>query len=335
MTTRATVDAIAIGHIVRQTISPINHKPVEHILGGPALYAASGMRSCLDHVGIVSTIPSADQAELARLLEKYQVNNSEIGISSSDQIYTEFLGYSSAYAPVSKQPIPFFSALGKPLPPSLRDGNSETESMNLSGKYYPSTLSPIYLDTSAAHICSAPLDHQMKVNTLLNKASISVSTILSNPEYMVPSQWELVMTLMNGLTAFITTPSDLQSLFQNRSMDIVEISEILISHGCMYLVLIKGCEGYELHDLQRKEVLNIPIYPSEIIDPTGMDEVFCGGFISELRLSHNPIKAVIRGSVCASIKGEGCGPFFLLESTPGLVEARMDRIAGWVKTNKR
>lgn len=139
------------------------------------------------------------------------------------------------------------------------------------------------------------------------------------------------MNLMNGLTLFITTRSQLFSLFKNRTNDINEMVNILHAHGCGYLVLNNAADGYEINDFQKKKIITVPNYPSSIIDPTGIHEVFCGGLLAEMRHSHDPVQAAICGSAMASLKAEGCGPFYPLEAAPGLLEARIQRIKDWVK----
>jgi sugar/nucleoside kinase (ribokinase family) len=67
------------------------------------------------------------------------------------------------------------------------------------------------------------------------------------------------------------------------------------------------------------------------IDPTGFEEAFCGGFLAVMRKNHDPLQAMMSGSVTASVKLEGTGPFFPLEAAPGLLAARMERIKDWIK----
>ena len=303
----------------------------ERILAGPALYAAAGIKSCTDNVGVISAVPTIEKAELQQSLQKFNIDYSSIIFTTSSSIDEQFLGYLALYTPPSRLPIPYFSSLRMPLPASMRSNAFQTVLINQVQNYFPAELSPVYLNSSAAHICAAELKFQVKAFTLLDKTAISVLTLLSDPGYMIPSEWEMVMNLMNGLSIFITTRSQLSSLFKNRTNDLNEICKILHTHGCSYLVTINDAEGYELIDFQMKKKYTIPVYPSNIIDPTGMDEAFCGGLLAEMRRSHDPIQAVLCGSVLASIKAEGCGPFFPLEAAPGLIDARIQRIKDWVK----
>ena len=213
-------------------------------------------------------------------------------MSNANSIEEQFLGYSSPYSPPSLQPIPYFSSLHLTLPTSIRSNPVENGQNSRDQNYFPTELSPIYLNASAAHICAADINYQVKACSLLDKTAISVLTLLSDPAYMIPSQWELVMNLMNGLTLFITTRSQLFSLFKNRTNDINEMVKILHAHGCGYLVLNNAADGYEINDFQKKKIITVPNYPSSIIDPTGIHEVFCGGLLAEMRRSHDPVQAV-------------------------------------------
>jgi sugar/nucleoside kinase (ribokinase family) len=243
----------------------------------------------------------------------------------------QFLGYSSAYEPASKDPVPFFTTLQKTIPRTLLIESIHKPDVSPSHNYYPSILSETYMDASAAHICADELHHQLKISTFINKSSVSVFTLLSNKQYMEPGNWDLVMNLMNGLTVFFTSTFQLALLFKNRLDDIRLMAETLHLRGCEYVVLLDGVDGYTLFDLKRNRKILVPAYPVKTIDPTGLEEAFCGGFLAVMRKTHDPIQAMMTGSVTASVKLEGSGPFFPLEATPGLMEARMERIKDWVK----
>jgi sugar/nucleoside kinase (ribokinase family) len=135
---------------------------------------------------------------------------------------------------------------------------------------------------------------------------------------------------MNGLTVFFTSTFQLASLFKNRLDDIRLMVETLHHRGCEYVALLDGVAGYTLFDLRQNRKILVPAYPVKVIDPTGLEEAFCGGFLALMRKHHDPIQAMMSGSVTASVKLEGSGPFFPLEVTPGLMDARMERIKDWI-----
>lgn len=326
-----TIDCIAIGQTMRQTIVSLDRRIRERMLAGPALYAAAGIRSTMESVGVISAVPATEKDSLLKVLAHYGIDGGELIAAEDETAMEQFLGYSAPHSPASEQIIPFFAAMQLSLPQSLRAINFQIPATPSTPRYYPPALSPVYYDVSAAHICAAAINHQIKVSTLLNKSAISVLTMLSHPATMIPANWEKMMNLMSGLTVFITTAEELSALFTNRKIDLMEMAAILHKHGCEYLVLQQNAEGYLLIELQTMKQYLIPVYPAEIVDPTGMKEAFCGGLLAELRKSHDPVKAVVRGSVVASIKGEGSGAFFVLDAAPGLIDARINRIQDWVK----
>jgi hypothetical protein len=331
MAKRLFIDCMAIGQICYQTIATLEHKVYERVLAGPALYAVAGIKPFSSQVGLLGIIPASEKAEVFHLLEKNQIDPNGIIITTDFRLEEQFIGHLTQDNLPSDQPIPYFSALGMPLPLSLQVDSGVKKNQPLVQNFVPASLPAGYLSASAAHICMAPLEFQVKAATLVDKTSVSVFTILSDPAYMQPANWDMVMSLLNGVTAFISTIEQLQSLFKNRTGDIKEIGGFFNSRGCSYLITIEGAKGYHLFDAQSKKSYLIPKYPVRVIDPTGMDEAFCGGFLAGLRKTHDPVEAMLCGSVIASIKGEGCGPFYPLDTIPGLVDARINRLKDWVK----
>jgi hypothetical protein len=331
MPIKTILDFIVIGRISRQTIVNLNQKVCEHIPGGPALYSAAGLRCWADRIGIVSEVTPDESVNLFPTLDEHQIDHNGIIVTPDANVEEQFLGYSSPDVPPSKDPVPFFTTIQKTIPRTLLTESLQKLANSSSHNYYPSMLAETYMDASAAHICADDIHHQLKISTLINKSSVSVFTLLSNKQYMEPRNWDLVINLMNGLTVFFTSTFQLASLFKNHLDDIRLMVETLHRRGCEYVVLLDGMDGYTLFDVKQNRKILVPAYPVKTIDPTGLEETFCGGFLAVMRKSHDPIQAMMSGSVTASITLEGSGPFFPLETTPGLMEARMERIKDWIK----
>jgi hypothetical protein len=325
------LDFIVFGRISRQTIVNLNQKVYERIPGGPALYSAAGIRCWAERIGIVSEVTPSEQIDLFPVLDLHRIDHKSVLVTPDASVEDQFLGYVSPDAPVSSNPIPFFAAIQKTLPRTLLSESFQKADIPTSKNFYPSMLSEIYMDASCAHICADELHHQLKISTLINKSSVSVLSLLSNKQYMEPGNWDLVMNLMNSLTVFFTSTFQLGLLFKNRLDDIQLMVGTLHRRGCEYVVLLDGVGGYTLFDVKENRKIFVPAYPVKTIDPTGVEEAFCGGFLAGIKKNHDPIHAMMSGSVTASVKLEGSGPFFPLEVTPGLMDARMDRIKDWIK----
>ena len=74
-----------------------------------------------------------------------------------------------------------------------------------------------------------------------------------------------------------------------------------------------------------------PSYPARLSDPTGMGSAFCGGCLAGYQKTFHPLDAVLRGSISASLKVEGSGPFYPMGVLPGLTEARLQALTEMVR----
>jgi sugar/nucleoside kinase (ribokinase family) len=78
-----------------------------------------------------------------------------------------------------------------------------------------------------------------------------------------------------------------------------------------------------MYDATGKHRYEIPAYPSRVADLTGAGDAFSGGFLAGFQQTNNPLMAALYGSVSASLKIEGSGPFYALDVLPGLAKARL------------
>lgn len=78
MVQKTIIDCIAIGRVCRQTIVPINKYLHENLIAGQVLYAASGMRSLMENIGVISAVPVSDLREISALFNKFSIDNTGI-----------------------------------------------------------------------------------------------------------------------------------------------------------------------------------------------------------------------------------------------------------------
>jgi ribokinase len=86
-----------------------------------------------------------------------------------------------------------------------------------------------------------------------------------------------------------------------------------------------------LYDAVSKKRWEIPAYPARLDDPTGAGDSFCGGFLAGYQKTFDPLRAVIYGSVSASLTIEGSGAFHALDALPGLAQARLETLSSQVR----
>ena len=183
-----------------------------------------------------------------------------------------------------------------------------------------------YLAASAVHICPMDFTSQGQLLATFKAGSATTVTLDPEPAYMNPGFLKDLRELLNGLTAFLPSREELQSLFWGKTNDLWEMVEALGSYGCEFIVIKSGGLGQYLYDAVGGHRWEIPAYPSRMADPTGAGDAFCGGFLAGYRKTYDPLEAALHGNASASLKVEGSGAFYPLDVMPGLAQARLDAL---------
>ena len=143
---------------------------------------------------------------------------------------------------------------------------------------------------------------------------------------MDPTYWEDIRGLIADLTIFMTTEAEAKRLFQGRSVDVWEIAAGLADYGPQIIVVnMPDGSTWVYSRLQAKRWI-VPAYPTRVVDPTGMLDAFDGAFLFAYRKDFDPVEAALCGSITAALCLEGSGPFYILDTLPGLKEARLEAL---------
>ena len=179
---------------------------------------------------------------------------------------------------------------------------------------------------TGAHIC--PLDYLSHnlLPAVLRNQGFSTITLDPGSSYMVPEYFGDFPSLIPGLTAIIPAEEDLRNLYKGKSVDLWEIAEDLGHYGCDMVVIKRADYGQYLYESATGRKWDIPAYPARVVNPEGVGDAFCGGLLAGYRRSFDPLEAVLRGNVSASLAIEGHGAFFGLDALPGLADARLEAL---------
>ena len=182
------------------------------------------------------------------------------------------------------------------------------------------------MHATGAHFC--PLDYltHSLLPAELRQSGFTTITLDPARRYMNPNFFDQVPSILTGLTAFMPSEDKLRELFRGRSDDLWEMAEALASYGCDIIIIKRAIQGQLLYDASTNTRYEIPAYPSREADLTGAGDAFCGGFLAGYRRSFDALEAALYGNISASLVIEGSGPFYALDSLPGLADARMDVI---------
>jgi ribokinase len=148
---------------------------------------------------------------------------------------------------------------------------------------------------------------------------------------MNPNFLDDLRSMLQGITAFLPSEDEIRSLFWGRTNDLWEMATTLASFGCEVIVIKRGGRGQYVYERSTGKKWDIPAYPSRLVDPTGAGDVFCGGFLAGFAATLDPLQAAMQGNISASFSIEGSGALYLLDSMPGLAQARLESLAQLVR----
>jgi len=307
--------------------------PVLDTLGGNVPYAAVGFKMWVTapSPGLVARVGEDFPQKWVDDLHHHGLDTHGINMLPKAVDVRSFYVYTDKFTRITGDPVPHFSRLGLQFPRALLGYRDKSGALDSRMELTPISLRQAdipeaYSEASAAHLC--PLDYlsHSLMPAVFRQAGVTTLTLDPGPGYMNPTFWNDVPSLITGLTAFLPAEADLRNLYQGYSDDLWEMAEGLAAYGCEIIVIKRGERGQLLYDAASKSRWEIPAYDSRLVNPTGVGDAFCGGFLAGYRSTYNPLEAVLYGNISAAVVSEGIGPFFALDVLPGLAQARLDAL---------
>jgi sugar/nucleoside kinase (ribokinase family) len=233
-------------------------------------------------------------------------------------------------------PVSHFVRMGLPFPKGLLGYQppSDEQDSNVQTNQDSPKLFDIprdYLVAKAVHL--APLDMltHSQFAPAFRHGGVPIVTIDPGPGYMNANFLNDLRSLLQGVTAFLPSEEEIRNLFWGRTNDLWEMAAILASFGCEIIVIKRGGRGQYVYERATGKKWEIPGYPSRLVDPTGAGDAFCGGFLAGYASSFDPLQAAMQGNISASFSIEGSGAFYVLDSMPGLAQARLHSLSNLVR----
>ena len=326
---------VIAGRLHRDYLLPPVGRPLIDAPGGDLLYAAAGLGVWDGNLGLLARVGEDYPHEWLRSFEKrgWDTRGVHILAGALDLRY-----FQARLDPLTFQranPVIHFARMNLPFPKSLLGYQPPADIDNRKtippASPRPADIPSDYLNAHAVHLC--PLDY-MTTSRLLStfrQANVTSLTLDPSVSYMNATTLEDIRSLLQGVTAFLPSEQEIRSIFWGRSNDLWEMAETLGSFGCEYIVIKRAAHGQMLYDSISKKRWEIPAYPARLEDPTGAGDSFCGGFSAGYQKTFDPLRAVLYGSVSASLTIEGSGAFHALDAMHGLAQARLDSLASLVR----
>lgn len=116
--------------------------------------------------------------------------------------------------------------------------------------------------------------------------------------------------VFEGVSAFLPSEDELDVVLGARG----ELWKL--GAGRLRVIAVKrGARGVDLADLATRTLRRVPALAVDEVDPTGAGDAFCGGFLTGLRQTGDPLEAALRGVVSASFAIGGVGGLHLCDVT--------------------
>jgi sugar/nucleoside kinase (ribokinase family) len=322
---------VIAGKLNREYILPPSGQPLLDSPGGNLLYAAGGLAVWGDtNAGLIGRVGEDYPRQWVRDLEQRgfdtrgirtlrELQNVDLRtfVAFSD---TNERSYSGAVSHFARRQLAFpKSLLGYQAPDDSRKDLRAPELISPAAVDTPKE----YRDVRYVHLCPFDFISQSQMVNLFRGGSNQTVSLDPASGYMTPSFWRDLRLVLQGVTIFQPSEEELRALFWGETNDLWEMARRLSEFGPQIIVIKRGLRGQMLYDAAGNHRYEIPSYPSRLGDPTGVGDAFCGGFLAGFQKTNDPLMATLYGSVSASLKIEGGGPFYALGVLPGLAKARL------------
>ena len=327
---------VFVGQLRRQYLIPPEGRPLLDVPGGNLLYSASGARLWADSTCLMARIGENYPHEWLKLFQQKGMESRGIKIIPGPVDLRTFMVYTDAQNVQRTNPVSHFVRLGLPFPKGLlgyQPPRAEQDDRVHTNPDSPklSDIPPDYLVAKAVHL--APLDFltHSQLAPAFRHGGVSIVTIDPGPGYMNGNFLDDLRSLLQGVTAFLPSEDEIRNLFWGRTNDLWEMAATLASYGCEIIVIKCGAHGQYVYERATGKKWEIPAYPSHLVDPTGAGDAFCGGFLAGFAATLDPLQAAMQGNISASFSIEGSGAFYLLDSMPGLAQARLVSLSNLIR----
>jgi sugar/nucleoside kinase (ribokinase family) len=317
------------GSINRSTIVTADGRYRVDQPGGSALLSAGGLGVWDSSIGLLSAVSPDFPEESITGIEERGFDTNGIHKTKDPYDMRYFAAYDPTGVPDRSAPVSVFRKLQASLPHEILGyitPEIQLDSPNRPGllTLRPGDVPAEYMDATAVHFCPSDFLTHSLMPGILRQGQVQTVTVDPSPGYMNKTFWDDIPQVVTGITAFLPSEEEVYALFEGKTRDLREIAAALAAYGCEFVVIKRGEKGALLYEHVSRSYWEIPAYPVTPVDPTGAGDAFCGGFLAGLRMKYDPFEAALMGSVSASFKIQGTGPFYPMEALEELVGARME-----------
>ena len=321
-------NCLIFGRLTRDTIITSDGKTRIDQPGGNLLTAAAACRLWGVNPGLVSRVGSDYPQPWIQDLEERGLDTRGIQTLKGSQDLQRFIAYKDIEHPSYENPVKHFANLGLPFPKILLDYRPPVQTIDSKRERSALTLRKedipdAYYGAEAAHLCPMDFFSHALLPATLRESGVKKISLEVGKNYMHPRFWDEIPALVNGISVFIVRDELLRTLFSERGEDMWEMAAMLGSFNCAAILIRTAARGFWLYESETGRRMRLPAFPARRYDITDEGSSFCGGLLASLMQSTDLQRALLVGAAISSLAVEGSGPFYLADTLPGLVEARI------------
>ncbi|MEW6405836.1 MAG: carbohydrate kinase family protein [Chloroflexota bacterium] len=319
---------VIAGKLSREYLLPPSGQPLLDAPGGSLLYAAGGLAVWDSNMGLVGRVGQNYPAEWLDSFRRHGFDVRGIRIQSRDLDLRSFIAYNNKNERSLSNPVSHFARHQLTFPKALlgyQPPDGRKENPQEIDPFAPAALDvpQDYRDVPAVHLCPLDFTSQSQLIRVFSSGSNLTLSLDPAPSYMTPKMWRNLRVVLQGVTCFQPSEEELRALFWSETHDLWEMAKQISDYGPRIVIVKRGQSGQYVYDAAANRRYEVPAYPARLADPTGAGDAFAGGFLAGFIRTKDPLQAALYGSVSASLKIEGSGPFYPLDVMPGLAAARL------------
>lgn len=307
-------------------------------LGGNGVYAAAGAHLWCDGVGLVALVPRNYPMHWIEALRDAGIDTAGVTVRTDSVDRSEWFFYrndgsrvdhlyatSDAYAAAGLPPGRLSPAQAAAFEAQLQQNSGEGADFATFRRRHPVSAGDVpraYLGALGVHLSPGLPSAQLALAQALRTGEVRITL---DPGSHAGSMQELLPALLPLLDAVLPSEQELRQL----APGIAPAAGLaqLRAGGVPVAVVKRAGAGALLVSDAYPAGIAVPVFPVQLVDPTGAGDAFCGGFLAGLVATRDPLCAVLCGTASASIAVESFGPMRLLAARRDEVLARWQTLA--------
>lgn len=324
-------NTLLIGALTRETIINAKDQSFIDFPGGEILYTAYAIKLAGGSAGLIAKVGEDYPAEWIQEISNKGFNTEGIVRVTEDIEQRRFYRILDPEQISSENPQKYFSEINQPFPKPLLGYSSFKENPIIKKQISPISITPadipnLFKSTHNIYLSAIDYPTLSLLPAYFRTFANPNIFIKLNKCFMKPTFFSELSSLIQSTHIIFTYEEDLKNLTIGRDKNAWEAAELISGFGVDIVIFQSSKNGICMYIHDHNSRLNIPLHPTEWVDPIGTFDAFIGGFLGKYTKCFDPISAAAMGSAIMSIKAQGTTPEFLLGTMPELAQARTQKV---------